>query len=147
MRPIGRCAGFLASLLLDACSGGAGDGNPTSAAPPARGTLLQSPPNLLSTLTAPNLLLELNVASNQQLLSLSGTPVCDILVYDIQYETVGGANEATTESAALFVPTGLGGNCTGGRPILMYAHGTTTDRTFNMANLQNPETLSLAALF
>jgi hypothetical protein len=147
MRPIGRCAVFLASLLLAACSGGSGHGNANSGAAPARGTLLQSPPKLLSTLTAPTLLLELNAASNQQLLSLSGRPVCDILVYDIQYETVGGANEPTTASAALLVPTGLGANCTGERPILMYAHGTTTDRTFNMANLQNPETLSLAALF
>jgi alpha/beta superfamily hydrolase len=147
MRPVGRCAVFLASLLLAACSGGTGHGNANSGVTPARGTLLQSPPKLLSTLTAPNLLLELNAASNQQLLSLSGTPVCDILVYDIQYETVGGANEATTASAALLVPTGLGANCTGARPILLYAHGTTTDRTFNMANLQNPETLSLAALF
>ncbi len=45
------------------------------------------------------------------------------------------------------VPTGLGANCTGARPIVLYAHGTTTDRAFNMANMQNTETLFLAALF
>ena len=45
------------------------------------------------------------------------------------------------------VPTGLGANCTGARPILLYAHGTTTDKSFNMTNLQNAETLALAALF
>ncbi|HEY4442661.1 MAG TPA: prolyl oligopeptidase family serine peptidase [Steroidobacteraceae bacterium] len=147
MRAIRRSAPFLASLLLIACGGGAGNGNAGSGAAPARGTLLQSPPKLLSTVTSPSLLLELNAAANQQLLSLSGAPVCDILMYDIQYETVGGANEATTASAALLVPTGLGENCTGNRPIVLYAHGTTTDRAFTMANIQNTETLFLAALF
>jgi len=139
---------ILAALLLAACGGGGGSmpdaGVGTT---PPRGTLLQSPPELLSTVTAPSLLLELNIATNQQLLSLSGTPVCDILIYNIQYATVGGANEATTASGALMVPTGLGANCTGSRPIVLYAHGTTTDRAFNMANMQNAETLFLAALF
>jgi len=148
MRPVGRSASFFASLLLAACGGGTGNGNANSGgATPARGTLLQSPPKLLSTVTSPSLLLELNAATNQQLLSLSGTPVCDILIYDIRYETVGGANEATTASAALLVPTGLGANCTGARPIVLYAHGTSTDSAFSMANLQNTETLFLAALF
>lgn len=114
---------------------------------PARGTLLQSPPQLLSTLTAPSLLLQLNLAGNQLLSSVSGPPVCDILFYDIKYQTVGGANEATTASAALLVPTGLGANCTGARPIVLYAHGSTTDQKFNMDNLQNTETLNLAAIF
>jgi hypothetical protein len=147
MRPVGCSASlFLASLLLAACGGGSGNAG-SGAAAPARGTLLQSPPKLLSTVIAPTLLLELNAATNQQLLSLSGAPVCDILIYDIQYETVGGANEPTTASAALLVPTGFGANCTGARPIVLYAHGTTTDRAFSMADLQNTETLFLAALF
>jgi hypothetical protein len=68
-------------------------------------------------------------------------------MYHIQYETVGGANEPTTASAVLMVPTGLGANCTGPRPILLYAHGTTTDRAFTMDNLQNTETLALVAVF
>jgi hypothetical protein len=150
MHPIKRSSpSFLAALLLAACGGGGGLGNSDSGIPaaPPRGTLLQNPLQLLSTLTASSLLLELNLAVNQQLLSLSGAPVCDILIYDISYETVGGANEATTASAALLIPTGFGANCTGARPMVLYAHGTTTDRAFNMANLQNTETLSLAALF
>jgi hypothetical protein len=140
---------LLAALLLAACGGAGGGGVPISAAaaPPSRGTLLQSPPELLSTLTASSLLLELNIAANQQLLSLSGPPICDILMYHIEYATVGGANEPTTASAALMVPTGFGANCTGARPIVLYAHGTTTDRAFNMTNTQNAETLFLAALF
>ena len=139
----------LAALLLGACGGGGSGGmaDAGGGGTPPRGTLLQSPPEILSTVTAPNLLLELNLAANQQLLALSGTPHCDILMYHIEYTTVGGANEATTASAALMVPTGLGAGCTGARPMVLYAHGTTTDHAFNMANMQNAETLSLAALF
>jgi len=146
MRPIKRsCLLLVAALLLAAC-GNSGKSDSTTVAPP-RGTLLQSPPELLSTVTAPTLLLELNSATNQQLLSLSGPPVCDTLIYHIQYTTVGGANEAITASAALMVPTGAGASCTGPRPIVLYAHGTTTDRAFNIANMQNAETLLLAAIF
>ncbi len=133
--------------MLAACGGGGGAAGSDSAANPPRGTLLQSPPQLLSTVSAPNLLIQLNTAANLPLLALSGTPVCDILIYHIEYATVGGDGEATTASGALMVPTGLGAQCTGSRPILLYAHGTTTDRAFDMTNLQNAETLFLAALF
>jgi acetyl esterase/lipase len=133
--------------LLAACGGGSDGATGNMQAAPARGTLLQSPPSLLSTVTTSDLLLELNIATNQPLLALSGTPICDILMYHIEYETVGGAGEPTTASAALLIPTGAGTNCNGGRPVVLYAHGTTTDRGFNMADMQNTETLFLAALF
>src|SRR5258708_1573044 len=116
-------------------------------APHAGSDLLQTPPELVSTLTLSVLLTELELPINQLLLTVSSAPLCDILFYHIQYETVGGANEATTASAVLMVPTGVGANCTGARPVVLYAHGTTTDRAYNMADLQNAETLSLAALF
>jgi dienelactone hydrolase len=141
---------LLATVLLVACNGKSTGGMSTSGgttAAPQRGALLQSAPELLSTVTASDLLTQLNLAANGQLLALSGSPVCDILIYDVKYETVGGGNEPTTASAALMVPTGLGSSCTGQRPIVLYAHGTTTDLKFTMANLQNAETLSLAALF
>jgi alpha/beta superfamily hydrolase len=142
-------------LLVTACGadgGGAGALGSSSAVgaasgPPPEGTLLQSPAQLVSTVTAPSLLTELNVATHLQLLSLSGAPVCDVLIYTIQYETVGGANEPTTASGALMVPSGLGSGCTGARPIVLYAHGTSTDRTFSMADLSNDEPLALAAVF
>jgi hypothetical protein len=150
MRSTIRCFVILSgALLAAACGGGGGTGGSTSgtASAPPRGTLLESPPALLSTLTAVNLLAELNLATNLLIQSVSGAPVCDILMYHIQYETVGGANEPTTASAVLMVPTGLGANCTGPRPVLLYAHGTTTDRAFTMDNLQNTETLNLVAIF
>jgi hypothetical protein len=149
MRPISRSLWFLVpALVLGGCGGGSGSGSSNSVATaPRRGDLLQSPPELLSNVTSPALLAELNLASNQLLFSQSGSPVCDLLFYRIRYATVGGKDEATTASAVLMVPTGFGANCTGSRPIVLYAHGTTTDRAYNMDNLQNTETLSLAALF
>jgi hypothetical protein len=147
MRVAQRSTLVLLAALLLACGGGSGRMSASAPSAPPRGTLLQSPPDLLSTLKASDLLLELNTSANLQLLSLSGPPVCDILTYHIEYSTVGGANEPTTASAALMVPTGFGANCTGKRPILLYAHGTTTDRAFDMTDMSNAETLSLAALF
>ena len=143
-----RHLSLIAALTLTACGGGGGGASGvTPSAPPARGSLLQTPPELLSTLTISDLLTELELPINELLLSVSSAPLCDIVFYHIQYETVGGVGEATTASAVLMIPAGLGANCSGERPIVLYAHGTTTDRDFNMANLQNAETVSLAALF
>jgi hypothetical protein len=71
-------------------------------------------------------------------------------VHQIQYNTVGGAGEATTASGALMVPSGGAASCQGPRPILLYAHGTTTDRNFNIADLTNSENgegLIIATIF
>lgn len=146
---IWRGATILVILGLTGCGGGDGSGamGGDGSGVPARGSLLQTAPQLLSTLTASGLLTELNTASNLLLMKVSGAPVCDVLMYHIEYETVGAAGEPTTASAALMVPTGLGKTCTGPRPIVMYAHGTSTDKSFNMANTQNAETLSMTAIF
>jgi hypothetical protein len=149
MRPMKRhYLPLMAALALAACGGGGGGpSGSTPSSPPARGTLLQTPPELLSTFTISALVTELELPINQLLLSVSSAPLCDIIFYHIQYATVGGLGEATTASAVLMIPNGLGANCTGERPIVLYAHGTTTDRAYNMADLQNAETISLAALF
>jgi dipeptidyl aminopeptidase/acylaminoacyl peptidase len=142
-------ATFLAALLLTAC-GGSGNSGSGPDANPSRGKLLEDPPDLVSTITAPALLLELNSLANQQLLAIGGTPLCDISVYHLDYTTVGGANESTTASGALMVPSGGDARCHGARPIVLYAHGTSTDRNFNIANVQgqpNGEGLAIAALF
>lgn len=109
--------------------------------------MLHTPPQLVSTQTAPSLLVQLNLPPNQQLLSVSGAPACDVQVFRIEYETVGGANEATSASAALMVPRGTASGCNGARPIVLYAHGTSTDQTFTMTDLNNAEALALAAVF
>jgi hypothetical protein len=140
---------ILVAYCLAAC-GGANSGAMPGGGSPGRGTLLQSPPKLVSTVTTGDLLLELSAAINQPLLALSGTPLCDIAVYHLEYRTVGAGDEPTTGSGALMVPAGLDTRCRGDRPILLYAHGTSTSRTFNIADLhdaQNAEGLLLAALF
>lgn len=94
--------------------------------------------------------MELSAQSGQQLLTLGGIPVCDIAVYHLKYETVGGRGEPTTASSALMVPAGLDPRCRGDRPMLLYAHGTSTELAFNIADFQtndNAEGLLLATFF
>jgi predicted esterase len=136
-------------FLLAGCGGSMNASNPVSMGPPPRGTLLAAP-SLIADVPSPSLLAELSSTANQQILALGGVPVCDVLSFRIEYETVGGLGEATSASAALMVPTGVGPHCSGKRPILLYAHGTTTDRTFDIADLNdnsNAEGLLLAAFF
>lgn len=140
----------LAVLLLAAAGGGSAVCNAQSAAAvagPARGTLLQRRPELVSTITGPVLLLELSTLANSQVLTLGGNARCNVAVHSMRYATLGGANEATTASAALMVPFGLDRRCRGPRPMLLYAHGTSTDRDFNIADLRvqkNAEGLFMA---
>ena len=149
MRLIRTASAFLL-LMLISC-GGSGSG-PGSAPPGAalRGTLVQNPAQLVETLAAGDLLLQLSGQANQSLLDLSGAPLCDIAVYHLEYNTVGGRDEPTAASGALMVPTGVDARCRGARPMLLYAHGTSTDKAFNIADLrdaQNAEGLLIAALF
>lgn len=71
--------------------------------------------------------------SGRQLLQLAGTPRCDLEIVTLRYRTVGGAGERTTASAALMIPGGPA--CSGPLPTLLYAHGTTTYRQYNIADL------------
>ncbi len=78
---IDRCT--RADRVRRRCGGGGASGaNPS--APPARGTLLQTPPELLSTLTISALLTEVELPVNQLLLSVSSAPLCDIVFYHIR---------------------------------------------------------------
>ncbi|MGB8327905.1 MAG: hypothetical protein WCE48_10045, partial [Steroidobacteraceae bacterium] len=115
---VGRLLASLPALVLAACGGSSAGGNTVVNPDPARGTLLQNPPEL-TTVTAPELLLRLGAAVNQQLLALAGAPLCDVAVFHIRYQTVGGANEPTTASGALMVPTGTSSQCRGARPIVL----------------------------
>lgn len=126
-----------ASILVAACGGG-GSGGPlgTQNAAPGRGDLMQSPPPRITSLSATDLKNSLGAsATGQGLLQVAGTPTCGVDVQYIQYGTVGGAGEATTASGALMVPTGSDPKCSGARPILLYAHGTTVTKSYNLANL------------
>jgi hypothetical protein len=89
-------------------------------------------------------------AAGQGLLAVAGAPACGVDFYHIEYNTVGGAGEKTTASGALLVPTGAAPTCSGPRPIVLYAHGTQTDKTANLAditNTNNTEGALFAAVF
>ncbi|HEY7378481.1 MAG TPA: prolyl oligopeptidase family serine peptidase [Steroidobacteraceae bacterium] len=125
-------------------------GGSSSSGEAARGTLLQNPPQSRGVFTAGALLQQLGLDVNKQLLELAANPVCDIAIYHLQYHTVGGQDEATTASGALMVPTGGNSTCSGARPILLYAHGTSTDQAFDISNVMNDsnaEGIILAAFF
>ena len=58
--------------------------------------------------------------------------------------------ETTESSGALMVPTGAAPNCSGPRPIVVYAHGTNTNKNLNIADItdtSNSEGVLIAAMF
>jgi hypothetical protein len=148
----------LALLALAGCNSGAnsgtnsGTGTGASPSAPQRGQLLTNPPTLLASYGAADLLGLLGVDPlGQELLTLAYSPVCTINVYRLQYETVGAKSEPTSTTGALMVPSGSGSSCQGSRPIVEYAHGTSPDKNYDIAQLSgsnaSSEGLILAALF
>ena len=127
-----------------------GSSGPTTATS-QRGTLLQNPPTEAGGYGTSDILTLLALSSlGEELLQLSTAPVCAVTIYHLEYDTVGALGEATTASAALMLPSGTAAACQGPRPIVLYAHGTTPDKTFNIADLSqsdNDEGLLLTAVF
>ncbi|MBX3605720.1 MAG: prolyl oligopeptidase family serine peptidase [Piscinibacter sp.] len=121
MRFLQWTSAALAAALLVACGGGDED-------PPERGTVLsglvlgQSTRAQIDAGTA---------ASGAQ--ALTGTARCDVTVRYIQYSTRAPGGAGARASAGVFVPTGTDPACTGARPVLLYAHGTATNKSKNMA--------------
>jgi hypothetical protein len=138
-----------AALGLAACGSDTTSG--VTSTQTGRGTLIQETPLRIASLDAATFNAELgSSASGAQLLEVAGTPTCGVDFYYIQYNTVGGKGEPTTASGALMVPTGSAAQCSGARPIVLYAHGTNTDRSFNIAditNTSNTEGALIAAMF
>lgn len=140
----------LGALMLAAC--GTDSQTSQTATGTDRGTLAQNPPPRIASLTAADLASELSAsgASGQQLLQLAGQPACGVDFYYMSYYTTGAAGEAESATGALMVPTGAAGQCSGPRPMVLYAHGTSADKTYNIANITNPantEGALIAAMF
>lgn len=69
------------------------------------------------------------------------TAKCGVTIEKVTYDTKGAADEDTNATAALMLPTGDAAECQGDRPVLLYAHGTTTDKFYDFAqvgNINNP---------
>jgi len=137
---IGLFCAALAAAVLSGC--GTDSTTSTTATSNARGTLIQDPPIRLASADAATLAAQISTATlGPQLLQLAGNPTCGIDLYYFQYWTVGAKNEPTTASGALMVPTGSAATCSGARPIVLYGHGVTIDKTFNISDITNPSNL------
>jgi len=146
-------------MLLAACSGGTTTGgtaqgvaNPAPLPAPIRGSLVGQAAsvavnvagNSLSTLS-PSVLAGFLESAQTGTLAVAGQPQCAVSVYRVRYNTVGGAGELTDASAAIFVPSGSGNSCTNSRPVLLYAHGTSLQKSYDMADIANNTEARLAA--
>ncbi len=140
----------LAAAVLSACSGG-GDVAPGPAIDltTARGTLVANPPVILASFpTATDFQNVLNSsASGKGLLQLAGAPKCGITFHYMEYNTVGALGEATNATGGIMVPSGTDPACSGPRPVLLYSHGTTVEKGFNMASPATSEAGLVAAMY
>ena len=142
----------IAALFVAACGGSdSNEDNEAEAGPPPRGSLIEDPPARVTSLSAADIVLALGgTLEGQQFLQFAGSPVCRVDVHQLRYNTVAASDEPTTASGALLIPAGVEPECQGDRPILLYAHGTTTDRNFNMTDVtsgNNLEAILMTAAF
>ena len=151
-----KTGGLLCIAMAALALGGCGHDSQTStvASSNQRGTLVDDPPIRTASLNASALAAELSAsASGQALERLAGTPTCGVDVYYVKYWTEAPDHSPQMASAALMVPTGTSAPCTGPRPIVMYAHGTATDSTYNLADISDAtnaaygESAMIAAVF
>lgn len=131
-------------------SGNSSSSSSSSSPPPAPGTLIASPPAKVASLSPASLLTLLAGSPlGETFLQLAYTPSCTVNIYHLTYNTTDPAGNLAAASGALMVPSG-GSSCTGARPIVVYAHGTTTDRDYDISQLNasnNAEGVLLAAVF
>ena len=146
---------LVVAALIGAVSACGSKSSSSSSSPPSptpqRGALIDDPPAKVATF-APSDLLSLLAGSDlgKTFLQLAYTPKCTITVYHLTYQTVDPQGNISPASGALMVPGGSDPDCSGARPIVLYAHGTTTNRDFNIAQLDasdSEEGVLLAAVF
>jgi poly(3-hydroxybutyrate) depolymerase len=128
---------LLSALVLAACGGGGDD------SPPARGTILAAQVAGQATVAE----IDAGTAASG-LQPLSGPAQCDVEIRYVLYMTRDPAGAPATASAGVLVPNGSAAACSGERPVVLYAHGTTTDKAKNMADVINDsEAALLMAMF
>ena len=123
----------LACAALVACGGGGDD------APPERATIVTA------VLAGQATKAQIDVGTPASgLQGLSGTAKCDVDIRYVLYMTRDPAGQPQTASAGVMVPSGSDAACGGAGanklPVLLYAHGTTTAKSFNMADVSRNTT-------
>ena len=150
-------ASMLAMVVLAGCGGGNANTNTGSEPVTAPAEPMAAPTPVMiaqddGTMVAqadPVMLSAMMKTSAPGMTETTGKPpLCKVSLYSINYATLGGRNEKTDASAAIMVPSGTDTICNGARPVLLYAHGTTVEKSYNMANLRgNAEAALVAAMF
>jgi len=145
-----RILPHLLLCVLVGCDNNSGAMGGPPAPEPQRGELIGDV-SLVATYTPDQLLALLSSGTvTRAILDEILSPDCRIAVYHFEYRTLDPAGELTPGSGALMVPDDSGTNCQGERPIVLYAHGTSPDRTYNLADLEssnNTESVLVAAMF
>jgi hypothetical protein len=126
-------AAVSAAALLAACGGGSGD-----EAPPARGTIITA----VLAGQATTAQIDAGTAS-KGIQALTGAARCNVDIRYVIYMTRDPAGEPATASAGVLVPSGTDAACTGERPVVLYAHGTSTVHAKNMASVTTDSEASL----
>ena len=133
LRSSALAAALAASLLLVACGGG-GDDDP----PSERGEILAS------TLAGQATIAQIDAGTQASgLQPLSGAAQCNVDIRYVVYVTRDPAGQPASASTGVLVPSGDNAACQGERPVVLYAHGTTTVRSKNMADVQTDQEASL----
>jgi pimeloyl-ACP methyl ester carboxylesterase len=125
----------VALMILAGCGGGGNDGVAVGLpADTGRGSVVTQPPERVQRLTTDQFTSLLQVtAQGRSLQTIAGTPKCGVDLRYLEYRTIGGQGEATNATAAIMVPAGTDAACNGPRPVLLYAHGTSAERNYNIA--------------
>jgi acetyl esterase/lipase len=135
-RFLGPVGLLVAAIVVAAC--GSSSQTVPAGSSTSPGSLTYNPPFRIASVDAATFTAQIGATdSGKQLLKLTGAPACGVDFYYLKFWTVGGAKETTQSSGALMVPTG-GTGCSGPRPVVLYAHGTVFDQTFNIADVTNP---------
>lgn len=144
------------AMVLAGCGGGS-DGfvfNAPATVDTGRGSVVTMPPERVQRISSAEFstLLQSN-SQGKALLVVAGSPRCGVDLRYLEYRTIGGQGEATNATAAIMVPSGTDAACNGPRPVVLYAHGTTPARDYNIARWTDAaqpaasEGLTVAALF
>lgn len=154
---------FLAALLLSlaaltsSCGGGSdgGDGDdpsPPFTPPQGRGTVTVPAAVVPVTLPDGSRVQTVTAAHMEALMGdelelIAGEPRCNVTTWSVRYRTAAPGDALTESAAAIMVPAGTDARCTGARPVLVYAHGTTLDKRDAMSDFSVGEVQLVAAMF
>ncbi len=109
-----------------------------------RGTLLGPATPLVSMDT---LTIDASLESQNLAALVARSAPCNVTISRIRYRTIGGAGEPATAAAAVMTPSGTHAACSGPRPVVLYARGTSIDRSRSLTDPGDGETASVIAFF